>query len=65
MGAPRMVTGVVDVRDLALVHYKAGTRKFIRNNVDVPWKIDNSKIKKNLGLNSVPYVRPWKMHFKP
>ena len=25
MGAPRMVTGVVDVRVLALVHYKAGT----------------------------------------
>lgn len=110
MGAPRMGTGVVDVRDVALAHYKAGvsptakgryitaahetnfldmgmellpkygdkyplpkkaipkwlimivgpltnkafTRKFIRNNVDVPWKVDNSKIKKELGIEFRP-----------
>ena len=110
MGAPRMGAGVVDVRDVALAHYKAGitknasgryitaahetnflemglellpkygdryplpkkaipkwlimivgpltnksfTRKFIRNNVDVQWKADNSKIKKELGIKFRP-----------
>jgi len=110
MGAPRMGTGVVDVRDVAMAHYKAGitkkangryitaahetnflemgmellpkygdkyplpkkaipkwlimivgpltnksfTRKFIRNNVDVQWRADNSKIKKELGIQFRP-----------
>lgn len=110
MGAPRMGTGVVDVRDVAMAHYKAGTtqnasgryitaahetsfldmgmellhkygeayplpkkaipkwllvivgpltnkaftRKFIRNNVDVPWRVDNSKITKEFGIEFRP-----------
>ena len=33
---------------------KAFTRKFIRNNVDVPWRVDNSKIKKELGIEFRP-----------
>lgn len=33
---------------------KLFTRKFIRNNVDHEWKADNSKIKKELGLNFRP-----------
>ncbi|MGD1845573.1 MAG: NAD-dependent epimerase/dehydratase family protein [Salibacteraceae bacterium] len=109
-GAPKMGIGLVDVRDLAEAHYRAGyvpeaqgryitsahntdflamgqelqpkygdrfplpkkalpkwllmivgpmtnklfTRRFIRNNVNVPWKADNSKIKREL-----------KMEFKP
>ncbi|MBT8327459.1 MAG: NAD-dependent epimerase/dehydratase family protein [Bacteroidia bacterium] len=106
MGAPKMGIGLVDVRDVAEAHYRAGytpsasgryiasghntnflemgkvllpkygnkyplpkkalpkwllmlvgpitnklfTRKFIRNNVNVPWKADNSKIRKELGI---------------
>ncbi|MEO0405638.1 MAG: diaminohydroxyphosphoribosylaminopyrimidine deaminase, partial [Bacteroidota bacterium] len=109
-GAPRMGTGVVDVRDVGVAHYKAGytpqaqgryitsaystdmiqiaetllpkygndyplpkkampkwllmivgpmanklfTRKFIRNNVNVEWKADNSKIKRELNMNFRP-----------
>lgn len=33
---------------------KAFTRKFIRNNVNIPWNADNSKIKKELGINFRP-----------
>ena len=33
---------------------KSFTRKFIRNNVDVQWKADNSKIKKELGIKFRP-----------
>ncbi len=33
---------------------KLFTRKFIRNNVDVAWKADNSKIKKELGISFRP-----------
>ncbi len=33
---------------------KLFTRKFIRNNVDVEWKADNSKIKKELGIKFRP-----------
>jgi len=33
---------------------KLFTRKFIRNNVNVPWKADNSKIKKELGMTFRP-----------
>lgn len=110
MGAPRMGMGIVDVRDVAEAHFKAGftpeasgryitaahnsnllemaqtllpkygdeyplpkkalpkwllmligpmtnklfTRKFIRNNVDVPWKADNSKIRNELGIQFRP-----------
>lgn len=109
-GAPKMGIGMVDVRDVADAHYKAGftpeakgryitsahstnfyemgmalqpkfgknfpipkkalpkwllmligpmanklfTRKFIRNNVNVEWKADNSKIKNELGINFRP-----------
>lgn len=33
---------------------KAFNRKFIRNNVDIAWKADNSKIKKELGIKFRP-----------
>jgi nucleoside-diphosphate-sugar epimerase len=110
MGAPKLGVGVVDVRDVAEAHFRAGytpeahgryitsahntnflemgmillpkygskyplpkralpkwlllvvgpfvnklfTRKFIRNNVNVPWNADNSKIKKELGITFKP-----------
>jgi nucleoside-diphosphate-sugar epimerase len=110
MGAPRLGLGVVDVRDVAEAHFRAGftpnahgryitsahetdflemgkvllpkygdkfplpkralpkwllmivgpmadklfTRKFIRNNVNIPWRADNSKIKKELGMTFRP-----------
>lgn len=110
MGAPKMGVGLVDVRDVAEAHFKAGfvaeaqgryitsahntnflemgqvllpkygakyplpkralpkwflmlvgpmvnklfTRRFIRNNVNVVWKADNSKIKKELGMTFRP-----------
>ncbi len=110
MGAPKLGVGVVDVRDLANAHFKAGytptaqgryitsahntnflemaltlkpkfgdsypipkkalpkwllvligpmvndafSRKFIRNNVNVEWKADNSKIKNDLEMTFRP-----------
>lgn len=110
MGAPKMGVGIVDVRDVAEAHYKAGfvptakgryitaghntdfltmgttllpkygnqfplpkkalpkwllmligpmtnklfTRQFIRNNVNIPWNADNSKIKNDLGMTFRP-----------
>lgn len=110
LGAPQLGMGVVDVRDVAEAHFKAGftpaaagryiasahntdlvalgqvlapkygdkfplprkalpkwllllvgpmanklfTRPFIRNNVNIPWKADNSKIKRELGLHFRP-----------
>ncbi len=110
MGAPKMGVGVVDVRDVAEAHFKAGftpaakgryitaghntdflemgtvllpkygdqyplpkkalpkwllmlvgpmtnklfTRRFIKNNVNHPWKADNSKIKNDLGMSFRP-----------
>ncbi len=110
MGAPKIGVGVVDVRDVAEAHYRAGytpeangryitaahnsdflemgivlqdrfggdyplpkkalpkwllmivgpfvdplfSRPFIRNNVNIPWKADNSKIMKELGMNFKP-----------
>ncbi len=110
MGAPKMGVGIVDVRDVAEAHFRAGftpeaqgryitrghnsdflemgtvlldkygdkfplprktvpkwllmivgpmtnkffTRRFIRNNVNVPWKADNSKIKKELKMEFRP-----------
>ena len=111
MGAPRLGMGVVDIRDLAEAHYRAGftpeangryitagketnllemgqalipkfgdrfplprralpkwllmligpmtnklfTRKFIRNNVNILWRADNSKIKRELGMEFRPF----------
>lgn len=110
MGAPKMGVGVVDVRDVAEAHFKAGftpeakgryitsghntnflemgmvllpkygdrfplpkkalpkwlvmlvgpitnksfNRRFLRNNVNVPWRADNSKIIKELGMTFRP-----------
>ena len=110
MGAPKAGLGVVDVRDVAEAHYRAGfysgasgryitcahctdflemsktllpkygekyplptkpvpkwliwligpmvnknlSRKFIQNNVNVEWKADNSKIKKELNMEFMP-----------
>ncbi len=110
MGAPKMGVGIVDVRDVAEAHFRAGftpeakgryitsahnsdflemgtvllpkygdkfplpkkalpkwllmligpmvnklfTRKFIRNNVNIPWNADNSKIKHDLGMTFRP-----------
>lgn len=110
MGAPKMGTGIVDVRDVAEAHYLGGftpaahgryitaghnsdflemgtvllpkygdqfplpkkalpkwllmivgpwvnklfTRKFIRNNVNIPWNADTSKIKGELGMKFRP-----------
>jgi nucleoside-diphosphate-sugar epimerase len=110
MGVPKMGIGVVDVRDVAMAHVKAGfnpeakgryitvahntdflemskillpkygdeyplperplpkwllmligpmtnklfSRRFIRNNVNIPWKANNSKIKNELGLTFKP-----------
>ncbi|MGB6037286.1 MAG: diaminohydroxyphosphoribosylaminopyrimidine deaminase, partial [Cryomorphaceae bacterium] len=110
MGAPKIGIGLVDIRDVAEAHYRAGftpeakgryitsahetdflemgtvllpkygdkfplpkkalpkwllmivgpltnktfTWKFIRNNVNVPWRADNSKVKKDLGMTFRP-----------
>jgi nucleoside-diphosphate-sugar epimerase len=110
MGAPKIGIGLVDIRDVAEAHFRAGftpeakgryitsahetdflemgttllpkygdkfplpkkalpkwllmivgpvanktfTRKFIRNNVNIPWRADNSKIKKDLGMTFRP-----------
>ena len=110
MGAPKMGLGVVDVRDVAEVHFRAGftpeakgryitsahetnllemgtvllpkygdkyplpkrampkwllmivgpmanksfSRKFIKNNVNIPWKADNSKVKRDLKMQFMP-----------
>ena len=110
MGAPKIGAGIVDVRDVAEAHYKAGytpeakgryitsahntnflemgtvllpkygeqyplpkralpkwlvmivgpltnklfTRRFVRNNVNIEWNADNSKIKRELGINFRP-----------
>ena len=34
---------------------KLFSRKFIKNNVNIPWKADNSKIKKELGIEFRPF----------
>ncbi|MCT4580360.1 MAG: NAD-dependent epimerase/dehydratase family protein [Flavobacteriales bacterium] len=120
MGAPKMGLGLVDVRDVAEAHFKAGytpaahgryitsahntdfvemgltlaakygdkypipkkalpkwmlmifgpmvnklfTRKFIRNNVNIPWKADNSKIKKELGIEFLPMKKTMEDSFQ-
>jgi nucleoside-diphosphate-sugar epimerase len=33
---------------------KVFTRRFVRNNINIPWKADNSKIKKELGIQFRP-----------
>ncbi|MGF1534607.1 MAG: NAD-dependent epimerase/dehydratase family protein [Bernardetiaceae bacterium] len=120
MGAPRMGIGLVDVRDVAEAHYKAGftptakgryitsahnthilemgqtllpkygaayplpkkalpkwlllligpmtnklfTRKMIRNNVDVPFRADHTKIKNELGINFKPLQETMESSFQ-
>lgn len=120
MGAPKMGMGIVDVRDVAIAHYKAGftpeakgryltsahetnlleigktllpkygdkypiptraipkwllmivgplankffTRKFIKNNVDIPWRADNSKIKRELGMTFLPLQKTMEDSFE-
>jgi nucleoside-diphosphate-sugar epimerase len=110
MGAPKIGIGLVDIRDVAEAHFRAGftpeakgryitsahetnflemgtvllpkygdrfplpkkalpkwllmivgpltnklfTWKYIRNNVNIPWRADNSKIKKELGMTFRP-----------
>ncbi len=109
MGVPKMGVGLIDVRDVAEAHFRAGfvseanrryitsayntdflemglsladkygdyplpkkalpkwllmlvgpfvdklfTRRFIRNNVNHPWKADNSKIREELGMEFIP-----------
>lgn len=110
MGAPKIGMGIVDVRDVAEAHFRAGftpkasgryitmahesdflemgtvlldkyghrfplpkkalpkwlliivgpltnkmfSRQFIRNNVNVPWRADNSKIKSDLNMQFLP-----------
>ncbi|WP_236973963.1 NAD-dependent epimerase/dehydratase family protein [Membranihabitans maritimus] len=111
-GAPKMGVGLVDVRDVAEAHFRAGfmpasngryitaahstdflemakalhkkfgenyplpkkaipkwllmlvgpmvnplfSRKFIKNNINVPWRADNSKVKKELNMDFRPMV---------
>ncbi|WP_339680967.1 NAD-dependent epimerase/dehydratase family protein [Cyclobacterium marinum] len=120
MGAPKMGLGVVDVRDVAEAHYKAGftpeakgryitsaydtnlleiskillpkygkkfplpkrampkwllmlvgplanklfTRKYIKNNVNIPFHADNSKIKKELGIKFIPLKKTMEGSFQ-
>jgi nucleoside-diphosphate-sugar epimerase len=110
MGAPKLGLGVVDVRDVAEVHFRAGfrpeakgryitaahetnllkmaavllpkyghkyplpkrampkwllmiigpmanklfSRKFIKNNVNIPWRADNSKVRRDLKMEFMP-----------
>ncbi|WP_338792581.1 NAD-dependent epimerase/dehydratase family protein [Bernardetia sp. MNP-M8] len=119
-GAPKVGMGVVDVRDVAEAHYRAGftpeasgryitlghntnlfemtqqlrpkfgqqypisksaapkwllmfvgpmvnknlTKKFIRNNVNVPFNADNSKIKKDLGMTFIPLQKTMEDSFQ-
>lgn len=120
MGAPKIGAGLVDVRDVAEAHFKAGytpeakgryitsahntnflemgkalldkygskypipkkalpkfmllvfgplvnklfSRKFIRNNVNIPFNADNSKIKKELGINFIPMKKTMEDSFQ-
>lgn len=120
MGAPKIGIGLVDVRDVADAHFRAGytpeahgryitsahetnflemgetllpkygdqyplptkalpkwllvligpwvnkqfSRKFIRNNVNIPWKADNSKIKKELGMKFLPMKKTMEDSFQ-
>jgi nucleoside-diphosphate-sugar epimerase len=120
MGAPKMGIGLVDVRDVAEAHFRAGytpeasgryitsahntdmvemasklipkygkdypipqkampkwlvmlfgpmmnkamTRKFLRNNINIPWNADNSKIKKELGIQFLPFEKTMEDSFQ-
>lgn len=120
MGIPKMGIGLVDVRDVAEAHFRAGfnpvakgryitsahntnlfemaqtllpkfgndyplpkkalpkwlliligplankafSRKFIRNNVNIDWKADNSKIKKDLNIEFRPMKETMEDSFK-
>lgn len=120
MGAPKIGTGIVDVRDVAKAHYQAGfvptaqgryitaahntdfleigkilqpkfgkqyplpkralpkwllmivgpfvdkllTRPFIKKNVNIAWKADNSKIKKELGMEFLPLQKTMEDSFQ-
>ena len=120
MGAPKMGMGLVDVRDVAEAHFRAGfmpkahgryitaghntdflelgtsllpkygdqfplpkkalpkwllmivgpmtnklfTRKFIRNNVNVAWQANNSKIKNELGMSFTPMQKTMEDSFQ-
>lgn len=120
MGAPKIGVGIVDVRDVAEAHYRAGftpeangryitaahetnflamgqtlapkygnkyplpkkalpkwllmlvgpfvnklfSRKFLRNNVNVEWKADNSKIKKELKMSFIPLQKTMEDSFQ-
>ncbi len=119
-GAPKLGVGLVDVRDVAEAHFRAGyepnasgryitvghntniyemartlipkygknypvpgkvvpkwllliigpalnktlTRRYIRNNVNVEWKADNSKIRKQLGISFRPMKETMEDSFK-
>ncbi len=51
---PRTVTPKWLLYILGPLMNKALTRKFIKNNVDIEWKADNSKIKRELGIEFRP-----------
>lgn len=40
------------------------TRRFVKNNVNVEWKADNSKIKKDLGINFMPLQKTMEDSFQ-
>lgn len=40
------------------------TRRFVKNNVNVEWKADNSKIKKDLGINFLPLQKTMEDSFQ-
>ncbi len=120
MGAPKMGMGLVDIRDVAEAHFRAGftpgakgryitaghntnllelglalqdkfgseyplpkkalpkwllmlvgpltnpsfSRKFIRNNVNIAWKADNTKIRKELGIDFTPLKKTMEDSFQ-
>jgi dihydroflavonol-4-reductase len=43
---------------------KAITRKFVKNNVNISWKADNSKSKRELGVNYRPLEKTLKDSFE-
>ena len=43
---------------------RAFTRKYIRNNLNIPWRADNSKIKKELGIKFKPLLETMEDSFQ-
>jgi len=43
---------------------KAFSRRFIRDNVNIPWNADNSKIKKDLGMEFKPLTETMEDSFQ-